>query len=316
MEILSFKKEHIKEAMAIALENYYEEQKSVKELPRINEIPDLRIFSENGLGVSAFEDYKMIGFLCCYSPWDHAFGSTAKGTFSPIHAHGAVSEKRKLIYQKLYQAAAEKWIEHQITYHAIAMYAHDKQALHAFSMYGFGIRCVDAIRAISNNIESLPQKKLTLKELSIEEMMEIKEMYELLSEHLGKSPCFLYTGERSFSRWITEKIKSKSSIVYVAKIDQMTVSFIAVSNTGENFVTEVEGMKNICAAFCLSEYRGKGIFQNLLNYVMRQLNQQGVRYLGVDFESFNPTASGVWNKYFTPYTNSIVRRIDEYVLNK
>ena len=44
MEILSFKKEHIKEAMAIALENYYEEQKSVKELPRINEIPDLRIF--------------------------------------------------------------------------------------------------------------------------------------------------------------------------------------------------------------------------------------------------------------------------------
>jgi len=33
--------------------------------------------------------------------------------------------------------------------------------------------------------------------------------------------------------------------------------------------------------------------------------------LGVDFESFNPTASNFWLKYFTEYTHSVVRRIDD-----
>lgn len=35
--------------------------------------------------------------------------------------------------------------------------------------------------------------------------------------------------------------------------------------------------------------------------------------LGVDFESFNPTARGFWLQYFAPYTHSVVRRIDERI---
>lgn len=73
-------------------------------------------------------------------------------------------------------------------------------------------------------------------------------------------------------------------------------------------------MKNICGAFCLPEYRGSGVFANLLNYVVDTLKQQGITCLGVDFESYNPAGSGAWNKYFAPYTHSVVRRIDECVL--
>ena len=36
----------------------------------------------------------------------------------------------------------------------------------------------------------------------------------------------------------------------------------------------------------------------------------------MELESFNPTASGAGNKYFTPYTHSVVRRIDECALMK
>lgn len=70
----------------------------------------------------------------------------AKGTFSPIHAHGAIKENRPMIYKRMYQYAAEKWLKHKITYHAIAQYAHDTEALEAFFTYGFGLRCMDAIR--------------------------------------------------------------------------------------------------------------------------------------------------------------------------
>jgi GNAT superfamily N-acetyltransferase len=73
-------------------------------------------------------------------------------------------------------------------------------------------------------------------------------------------------------------------------------------------------MKNICGAYCLQEYRGKGIFQGLLNYAITTLKAEGFETLGVDFESFNPTASGFWLKYFTAYTSNVVRRIDECAL--
>lgn len=31
----------------------------------------------------------------------------------------------------------------------------------------------------------------------------------------------------------------------------------------------------------------------------------------MDYETMNPTARGFWEKYFTPYTISLVRRIDK-----
>ena len=74
-------------------------------------------------------------------------------------------------------------------------------------------------------------------------------------------------------------------------------------------------MCNICGAFCLHEYRGKSIYQNLLNFTITKLKEEGYILLGVDFESFNPTAYGFWLKYFTAYTNSVVRRIDECALH-
>lgn len=68
MDILNFEKQHIKEATALALANYYEERQFVKELPQICDIPDLKGFAENGLGVAAFEDGKMTGFYVVANP--------------------------------------------------------------------------------------------------------------------------------------------------------------------------------------------------------------------------------------------------------
>lgn len=71
MNILNFEKKHVKEATALALANYYDEGQFVKELPEACDIPDLNAFAENGLGVAALENGTMIGFLCCYEPFDN-----------------------------------------------------------------------------------------------------------------------------------------------------------------------------------------------------------------------------------------------------
>ena len=309
MEIVKFSREHIKEAKQIARENYYEECEKVHILPQIEEMPDLKDFADNGLGVAAFEGKQMIGFLCCHSPWENAFDSLAVGTFSPIHAHGAIKNDREKIYMKMYEKAAQVWVKHKIGYHGITLYAHDEAAIRAFFAYGFGLRCIDAMR-MTTCIEVEDSKDIIFEELAFDEMIKVRALRKLLSTHFGKSPCFMYESDECFNESVVQREKSNHR-VFVAKDGDKTIAFIEIADEGENFVTEVSDVKNICGAFCLSEYRGKNITQNLINFVMKQLQKEGYSRLGVDFESFNPTAQAFWKKHFEVYTNSLVRRIDE-----
>ena len=64
------------------------------------------------------------------------------------------------------------------------------------------------------------------------------------------------------------------------------------------------------------EHRGRGVYKKLLNYVVNTLKIEGYTRLGVDFESINPSGSGFWLKFFHTYTNSVVRRIDERIMQR
>jgi GNAT superfamily N-acetyltransferase len=313
MIIVDFEKNHVESAKLIADANYNEEREQVPILPCIDVLPDLEYFASNGLGVAAYDDDRFIGFLCCYEPWDNAFNSSAKGIFSPIHAHGAIKENRRLIYQKMYQVAAEKWVKSNVTYHAIGHYAHESESINAFFTYGFGLRCIDAIRPMVE-FECQPCDGIYFEELDKTDVIRIRKMRQMLAEHLGNSPCFMYSSAEEFEGWLA-RAEERNSRLFVAIDNEKLIAFIEVTGDGENFVTEVNNMCNICGAFCLPEYRGRNINQNLLNYAIMKLKGEGYKILGVDFESFNPTAYGSWLKYFTAYTNSVVRRIDECALH-
>jgi GNAT superfamily N-acetyltransferase len=313
MKIFDFETKHLEAASLIAIANYNEQREHVPVLPSIDMIPSLEHFASNGLGVVAFDEDRMVGFLCCYKPWENAFNSKAKGTFSPIHAHGSVKENRSMIYKRMYQAAAEKWVKHEIMYHAIGLYAQDVEAVNAMFTYGFGLRCVDAIRPMEV-LELQPENGIQFKELPKSEVIEIREMRQMLSAHLGNSPCFMHSTKEEFSRWLA-RAEARNTRLFVALEGEKPVAFVEISDSGENFVTEVSDMRNICGAFCLPEYRGKNIYQGLLNFTILKLKAEGYKRLGVDFESFNSTANAFWLKYFTAYTNSVVRRIDECALN-
>ncbi len=73
-------------------------------------------------------------------------------------------------------------------------------------------------------------------------------------------------------------------------------------------------MWHICVAYLKENYREKNIIQSLLSVVIETLKKDGIKRLGVDFETINPTALRFWEKYFDSYTYSFVRRIDERIL--
>lgn len=314
MIITTLKKEHLKAAAELAMMNYQEEKSEVKDLPEITEMPDLSCFTDNKLGVAALEGQKLVGFIGCYNPWDGAFDSNARGTFTPIHAHGCIKENRAKIYEMLYQKMADALVSKQVLYHGIALYEHDTEAIKAYFNYGFGRRCADAIRKIEETsatriggvvFEEIPSGNASL----------VRSLRKGLREHMGESCCFMYSSDEEFEEWVLNR-EQNGSRIFIAKREMEVIAFLEIADEGETFITGMKEMKNICGAYCLPEYRGQKIFQGLISYTNNVLCQEGYQYLGVDYESFNPTAYHFWPKLFAPYTCSVVRRIDECALKK
>jgi len=321
---------HIEYAAKVALAEYHEEYNAVPLLLKgdyysnlckmISELIDLN------LGTVAIEDGKVIGFLTCYHPMNNHFGTTL-GTFSPIHAHGAVKENRRRIYSRLYQVAAEKWVGQGILSHAIVLYAHNNEAVESFFWNGFGLRCVDAIRGVEP-IASNEYPSAIFCELSMDEIGQVVPLKNQLIKHLQNTPMFIPLFFQRDIQQVKEENERRGSRFFVIKINGETVAFIEIMASGENFACEDSKTMNICGAYMLPEYRNQdawasskqsfrpasGMFTKLLAFLINTLAAEGYARCGVDFESFNPTASGFWLKYFTPYTYSLVRRIDDRII--
>lgn len=310
MKIVEFTKAWLPAAARLAEENYEQERRAVPALPKAVKLPSLESLAANGLGVTAVEGEELLGFLGAYGPFGPVFCTPdVRGVFSPIHAHGARQENRTLIYQRMYQAAAEKWVRAGASSHAISLYAHDAQAKEAFYTYGFGMRCMDLIRDLSDP-KGQNNTQCEYLELPSDRQQELRPLRRALSDHLAQSPSFMRQAEADCQTWITKREKNPPR-TFAASRGGTIIAYIEVTEKGENFAVNGTETRNICGAYCLPEYRGENVAQGLLRHIVRTLDSEGYSRLGVDCESFNPTALHFWSKYFTAYTHSVVRRIDE-----
>lgn len=313
MIIKDFTHSHIAGATALALSSYNEERSFASILSQINVVPNLYEFARNGFGVTAFDGDKMLGFLCSYPPFDNAFRSTyVRGIFSPMGANAAIKENRTKIYAAMYQGAAAKWVHSGAVAHAVCLYAHDEELQQQFYKYGFGLRCIDGIRPMKL-IECKPCEEYEFVELVQDEYVSVYQLYLMLNRHYCESPFFMNRTPDTFEGFV-QNCLTENARYFVAKHNSELCGFVKISDVGETFVASGTEYCHIREAYCLPEHRGKGVHQNLLNFAITTLKAGGYTRLGVDFESVNPTAYGFWMKYFTAYTHSVVRRIDERIL--
>ena len=293
--IVRFEKKHALKARELALLSFLNECGHVPELPKDTVVPD-PVRYDNGLGVTAFLGDEMVGFLCCLKPFDNFFGAS-KGTYVPVNAHGAVFRDRKRIYSLLYEAAADIWVKAGILSHAIGVYSHDEAAIDSLFHNGFGMRTIDAIR---------------FRELDDSEFIKINPLRNALIRHLNSSPMFMPHRQVADKDFIKE-VSGSPRRYFVAEDGSDVIAHLKITDDGESFIGDQAGMANIQGAYMKEEYRGSGIYAGLLDYMIRCLKEEGYSLLGVDCESFNPTARGFWLKYFAPYIYGITRRIDERI---
>ena len=315
MQIVDFNIAHIEQAAQIAKQNYEDERRFVPALPLIDSVPDLTPYAKNNLGVAAFEGDTMVSFLCSVTPFKNAFRSTnATGVFSPMGANGAIGESRAKVYARMYQAAGEKWARAGASSHAVCLYAHDKEVQEQFFRYGFGLRCIDAIRAM-DDVAAPPCDGYVFSELADGEAIDVLPLENMLHRSHLDSPFFMYKAEHSETDWLEYWERCKP-ICFTAKHESQLVAFILAELDGENFIKDTAGYSHITGLYCLPEHRGRGVSQRLLKLLSHKLKSNGYTRFGVDFESINPSGSAFWLKYFAAYTYSVVRRIDEHAITK
>ena len=146
-------------------------------------------------------------------------------------------------------------------------------------------------------------------ELAPEEAEAVVPLYHRLIRHLEQSPCFL-SCQAAYDKSPADRVRRGETRVWAAWDTDRPMGYLEYRADGENFLCESADMMNISGAYLLEPYRGQGVFDRLLGHGMNAFYQEGYRRLGVDFESFNPTAYGFWRKHFVPYTHGLVRRID------
>lgn len=307
MIITDFTMEHVEAAERLAQRNYEAARRVLDSLPEAA-VPGLGGFAENRMGVAALENGALAGYLCAYGPFENAFASTGvRGVWSPLHGNGAVAENRAGIYHRMYEAAGRKWAAAGAPSHSVTLYSSDRDAVDAMFAYGFGMRCMDTIRMITR--EELSADPYRYEELPREGTALTTPLRNGLMAHLGESPCFMPFGacdEEDTRRTVAHR-DSRSVII---RDGESVVGYMEMMKEGETFVCDAPDMMNICGAYLLPEYRGRGLYTQLLRFLMNTLYDEGYRRLGVDFESFNPTARGFWLKHFTQYTASLARRVD------
>ena len=310
-----FSKRHIEPAVKLALEELENERKYCPDLPtedfskRLSGM--LHWLSGKPFGKAAIEDGKLVGYLIFAGPFDGFFGNV-NGVFSPLGANAFSYEhqNRGRLASMLLASIAEDFVKKGVSSCALSRYAHDEEVARSLVLCGFGIRCSDAVRNLSSLILTYRSDNVVFNELQANEFSRIRKLRLGLVKHLEGSPIFYPTDMKRFDEWFNKE----NLRVFVAESDGEIIGFISTSDEAENFITEHRTMKNICGAYFDEKYRGTGLAQSLLSFIVDTFKAEGITHLGVDCETLNPTALNFWTKYFEEYTYSFARRIDERII--
>ncbi len=321
MVYIPIQEKYKNEIFNLVEKNYINEKENIPYLPNFKNIEELLNkeiddLIDNGEGYIALIEDNVVGFIAGYEV-DNFFGKN-NGIYIPLFGHGALFGAQQDIYQRLYAYSSKKWLEKGYTSHAITIFAHNNEAVVSWFWLGFGMRCVDAIRQ-SKLIEKL-NSEVVINKITEDDITD--ELIKILIEHdkyYRESPIFMIKDRLSKKETNNELINflsNKTNVMWVARENDELCGYIQIENYAENFVSDSKDVMNITGLYVKPKYRNKNVGISLLNYVQEYLCNNRIKLCGVDFESINIKGSNFWTKYFTPYTYSLTRRIDERLIDE
>lgn len=305
---------YVNEALNMVMHAYEKERKFIPSLPEgdfYNHLKNsIQSLFDYGSGIAAIDGNRLVGFLAGYAV-DNLFGKCS-GVYCPEYGHGTIEENSLQLYGDIYKYAADLWVKNSHLTHAITMFAHSQDLVNTWFWQGFGLRCVDAIRETSKI--SIKEAGIKVKKSSMEDAEVLSHIHTQHNLYYRKSPIFMPKENTDAVKEHHDWLSEENHHEWAAYRNNIPVGVISIASSAESFVADHPSVMNIKAAYVDENERGTGIGTILLNTVQEWLLENGYPLSGVDFESINTLGRNFWLKYFTPYTYSLVRRIDERVL--
>lgn len=312
--VTSFEISHIKDALDLLSKYYQNEKEKISILPVFSDYEKLittglTALAYNGLGIAIHENGSLQGFMAGYLV-EELFGKE-KGVFVPAFGHAASYSKRIEIEQMLYTEAAKRWVSKEIFTHSIAIFAHDENLQNTLFHLGFGNRCVDAIRQIQP--QTIDASSITFEEITVDNASIVVSLHEQHHQHYRNSPIFMPNQDEDALTDLLDWISIHENRMFCVKYNKVVAGYIRYQRVGESLFSIHSKMRNITGLYVKPEFRHLKLGQKLLQYIESLLEKDQYKWIGVDYESINLNAYYFWEKYFTPYTYSLVRRIDERI---
>lgn len=318
-KIVKAEQKYVQDSISIFYEEYNEACQSNHLVPRLENndfiASQLAELLNCGLGFVALLDNKVVGYITGW-PVNEFFG-TNNGVYVPLFGHGAIKEGRRKINQALYSYASKVWVEKGLINHVITMFCADKECIDDWVLLGFGNRCNDSIRSTEPLTESNLCENYSILKANKAHLPHIADLCLDDMKHFRKAPTFMVNDDESvedlmkdFDEWLSKDNRH----LWIAYDEEKAIGYMRIQKHGESFISSHPDMMNITGAFVDENYRGKGVSKLLLDNTLSWLKENGYPLCGVDYESINVTGSNFWNKYFKPYTYSMVRYVDDRIL--
>ncbi len=321
LDIVPFQTAYAQDAAMMVLAGYRIERQSIPALPvyedaeaMVQSIAALAEATTELPGFAAMQEGRLVGFLAGYPI--HEFFSSHNGVYVPPHGHCAAGADRRLIYQRLYEAASAVWVGEKRLTHSLSFWAHDIEAQDTWYWLGFGLRCVDAVRPLTDVTGLVENTGLIIRKAAPEEAEGLFTLHTKHCEYYRSAPLFMphvdvESNAGEFRRWLEED----GNHLWAAYAGGEVVSYMRVSQgCGNSFATRDAGTYHVTGAFTAPAARGTGAASQLLQAIVEWLRDRGQERLTVDYESFNNHGSRFWQKHFTSFLFSPVRVIDDRII--
>ncbi len=317
MQIKKVHHEHFGQMVQLFRDTYEKEKRAVHALPDFETIrPSLEKRMSKMLddhhGLVALEKGEAVGYLM-YILGGPLFGKS-ECAFVPLFGHASIQNKKETIYQRLLNSAGDFWVRNNKLSWVTTLFAHDAVLERFWYKNGYGQRCADGIamphhvKREDDDVHIIKAEKADLKDMAALHINHAK--------HYQSSPIFMPGDDGDPFKELNGWFDDENRHLWIAYINEEAVGYMRIEEEGESFISLSPDMVNVTSAYVKPGLRGKGIASKLIHEIQRYiLEDETIERYGVDYETINPSGRYFWEKHFTPYTQSVTRRIDEYIIN-
>ena len=319
MRVADLKQCHLDEACELFAATYRCQREAVPILDESNGsaervLPMLEWCVATHPGTAVFENGRMIAYMTGF--YIDEFLGVHRGVLCPEWAHASTNEESFDTHRLMYKALGQKWVEDGCLTHAIYFLNYAREAQDAFVWNGFGSICVDAVRAVEPVDVRAPEgvRITAIREEDIPVWVSLVDGHD---RHVAKSPAFKPYLEPESSAGLGDVLRQPGNHAWLAWHGNEAVGYMKVAPVEDGTAWIVNGERKFAVngAYVKPEYREMGIAKSLLSAIMEWALREGLVRCSVEFEATNVEACRFWLKYFEPVCRSMVRRLDERILN-